>query len=1288
LRVGGAGLLAGLTLLGASAGLASAAPVGQQRAVARGGQLSSRGTASDIPASPVKESAAELVRCGVERRTATYHGTNAERDLLRAIPDPLKVVDYPCNFAASIRGISINKRSITLVSAGKLVRTIPVPLGVPVTFPELTQLIADPGWLAETAPGVFELQASVVQQAGTVLNVDAPAVRMVRIDMDKGITIGGSDAIGNFSGVTVESWIPATKTPVESPKLGRPFLLYENASIFNISHCTMQYLGSDATSSYGVSWRVGGTSGVVDDSLFQHNFFGVYTFGAANVTFEDSTYRYNAFYGLDPHTGSTKLTVIDNDVYGNADHGIIFSRHVTDSVVAGNYVHGNKINGIMMDFDSDGNTISDNVVTGNQQGIVLAGSSRNTVVGNTLRDNGVGIRASHAGSSFDVLAENKITGGQVGIQLYGGATDTTVENNSVRGPSSEGMILDSPRSVVTGNTIGATPTGMKVQTATSVIGGSMNVGGIGIEVGPEGFASVRSVVVHGPRPLSRSAGSVVLLTATAFGLPHAGTSPSPFDIAGLILIIFALLCEVVHLARGRGVSRLAVALERSTGAGAVVERPVGHLLRLSVRSSRPPTLLPPVVEDDLPAEGEDRVRRFRPDIEGLRAVAVVFVVLDHASLGLPGGFIGVDVFFVISGFLITQQLLRQRGRSGRPSLRQFYARRVRRILPAATLVICATLLGSAFVVSPLRLPGIAKDGAAAALFGVNWRLAAAGTNYFNFNGPLSPFQHYWSLSVEEQFYVAWPLLILGLGVAFRSKRSWRVSLTLVLGAIIASSLWASIYVTRVSSSYAYFGTHTRAWELAVGALVAVWAPTLARLPRPGAWAMAWIGLGAIFFAGFTLSGGSAYPGWLAQIPVYGSALIIAAGCGMAVRGGPELVLSRPVMQYMGRISFSLYLWHWPLLVLLPDFLGHAPSWPQRLDAVGVAVLLSIVTFALVEQPIRRSTWLVARPKRGLLVGAGLICTCLVVSYVIGAGVGRPTSPDAPVTTPELAAAMSQASGTAVTGLSGALAQAAAALRIPTNVTPSVAQAGSDFGMDSHGCEVGPTATTPLLPCDEFGDPTGQTDVVLVGDSHAGMWLPAVNELAVQKGWRLTFMAKTGCPVGDYPTFELSGYANRPYTECNAWRSAIIRHIAALKPALVIVASEQRSIAAAEPNGLTRSLDAIKKSAKRVIFLADTPKPSTDVPDCLAAHGDDLPACDLSVAAAGVQSSGRLAEIAGAEAAGAFVVDPTPWFCTATLCPAVIQDAIVYVDASHITETYALLREPQLAAAIEADLGEK
>jgi peptidoglycan/LPS O-acetylase OafA/YrhL len=703
-------------------------------------------------------------------------------------------------------------------------------------------------------------------------------------------------------------------------------------------------------------------------------------------------------------------------------------------------------------------------------------------------------------------------------------------------------------------------------------------------------------------------------------------------------------------------------------------------------------------------------RQFRPDIEGLRAVAVIAVVLSHASLGVPGGYVGVDVFFVISGFLITRQLLQEADRRGRFSFARFYARRARRIVPAATVVTIATLIGAYLWAPPLRVGAIARDALSAALFGVNWRLAAEGTNYFQASAPPSPFQHYWSLSVEEQFYLAWPLLLAAVlfAVRKRDRRTKTMALVVVLSLIIAASLWASVDVTHVSAPYGYFGTHTRVWELAVGALIAAAADTLRRLPWRVVLPAAWAGLAAIVVSCFAYNASTSYPGSAAVLPVAGAGLIIAAGCGGAARFGPESLLKAWPMRWVGKISYSLYLWHWPLLILVPDAVGHSLSATQRIAVIGLAVALSVATYFAVEQPFQRQRSLVSKPHLGLAFGSALVAASVIAAVVVptlisipggsaaavpppvvGAAAPAPSAaasaPAAsqppssllatPTPTPTLAAPLDPAT------LRAQLAAATTLTDLPATVQPSLVQSSVDYP-NSGGCEVNDSAVVPLLPCDTFGDPTGTTQVVLIGDSHAGMWLSAMNAIAVTNHWKLAFFAKSGCPLGDYPDF-VNPSLKRAYTECNAWRPAVIADVVAMHPALVVVGSQGRTIAASEPNGLEESIKALEAGGAKVAFISDTPSPAIEgsVPDCLSEHLSDVQACAIPRSQSALTGAGRQAEIAGAKRAGASVIDPTPWFCTATICPAVVQNTIVYEDNSHITATYGLLRAPELGAAL-------
>jgi peptidoglycan/LPS O-acetylase OafA/YrhL len=673
---------------------------------------------------------------------------------------------------------------------------------------------------------------------------------------------------------------------------------------------------------------------------------------------------------------------------------------------------------------------------------------------------------------------------------------------------------------------------------------------------------------------------------------------------------------------------------------------------------------------------------------------VLAVVASHASIGVPGGYVGVDVFFVISGFLITRQLLDEAARQGRFSFARFYARRVRRILPAATLVTIATMLGAYLWAPPLRLAAIARDGVAATLFSINWRLAARGINYFQASAPPSPFQHYWSLSVEEQFYLGWPLLLAVVLFSFRNSRRARAPLVSVLVLLVGASLWASVHVTNSSAPYGYFGTQTRVWELATGALIAATAGNLRQVPRVAAAVLAWFGLAAILTSCFVYSPATLYPGFAAALPVAGAALLICAGCGDSPPRGPERILKVWPMRWTGRISYSLYLWHWPLLILAPDALGHPLSIAERLFAIGAAFALSALTYVAVEQPFQRRGRLVAKPRRALLLGTELVVAAAVIVVIVASSVTVPggrsaaTSTLVPVRAKDVAASLANPPDPVVetAALRSALSQAAQQNTLPDAVTPSLPRASSDYP-NSGGCELDDLATTPKLPCDSFGDPEGTKLVVLLGDSHAGMWLGAMKAIAVANHWRLAFFAKSGCPLGAYPDY-VNPSLKRTYTECNTWRTAVIAHVVALHPALVVVGSQARPIAAAEPAGLQSSIEALEASGSKVAFLADTPSPAAigSVPDCLSEHPKNLDRCDLSRATAVSSLAGRQAEIDGARRAGAVVVDPTSWFCATTVCPAVVQGVVVYEDDSHITNTYAMLRAPDLAYPLTTALG--
>ncbi|MBJ7450666.1 MAG: acyltransferase, partial [Blastococcus sp.] len=396
-------------------------------------------------------------------------------------------------------------------------------------------------------------------------------------------------------------------------------------------------------------------------------------------------------------------------------------------------------------------------------------------------------------------------------------------------------------------------------------------------------------------------------------------------------------------------------------------------------------------------------QHYRPDIQGLRAVAVGLVVADHVFGWPAGGFIGVDVFFVISGFLITSLLVRERSRTGRISFRAFYARRARRLLPAALVALAATTLATYLVFLGGRFQETVNDVVWAALFGANINFARQGTDYFEGTAAPSLVQHFWSLSVEEQFYVVWPALILlafavgGLGRRRRGAHaappgSPLLALWVLLGAVTAASFAWSVHATDTSPVTAYFSTFTRAWELGVGALVAISVAQLQRLPLALRALLAWSGLAVIAVAAFTIDEGTPFPGTAASLPVLGSALLLAWG-GSPGGPGTRWALGSAPAGFLGAISYSLYLWHWPVLIIAGALLTPG-STVFYAATVGVALALATVSYYCVEQPVLHTNWLLphrpvdparARPvfvRAGAVgLGAAAVAVLTVVAVV-------------------------------------------------------------------------------------------------------------------------------------------------------------------------------------------------------------------------------------------------------------------------------------------------------------------
>jgi peptidoglycan/LPS O-acetylase OafA/YrhL len=357
-------------------------------------------------------------------------------------------------------------------------------------------------------------------------------------------------------------------------------------------------------------------------------------------------------------------------------------------------------------------------------------------------------------------------------------------------------------------------------------------------------------------------------------------------------------------------------------------------------------------------------------------VAVATVVLYHAAIpGFGGGYIGVDVFFVISGFVITKLLLRQVDLHGRPSFGGFYARRARRILPAAALVAVVAVLATYKWLGFIRGDEVADDARWVAVFLGNVHFAAIGTNYFQSELPPSPLQNYWSLAVEEQFYLVYPAAILLIMLAWRAW-SLRRKLMLFTGTVVILSLVWCIHATAADGASAYFSVWTRAWELALGGFVASGEELWTRI-KPGiAWLVSWAGLAAILFAAIAFSAATAYPGWPAIIPVVGAAFVILGGTTYT-RFGSGAVLKWRLPGLIGRLSYSLYLWHWPVLIIAAQAASKPLALKQRLFWVAVAIFASTVTYFAIENPVRHSKWLSRSWIRSVALGVLIVVALLI-----------------------------------------------------------------------------------------------------------------------------------------------------------------------------------------------------------------------------------------------------------------------------------------------------------------------
>ncbi len=664
--------------------------------------------------------------------------------------------------------------------------------------------------------------------------------------------------------------------------------------------------------------------------------------------------------------------------------------------------------------------------------------------------------------------------------------------------------------------------------------------------------------------------------------------------------------------------------------------------------------------------------KFRGDVEGLRAVAVIAVVLYHCGIPhLAGGYLGVDVFFVLSGFLISSLMFGEIESTRRLSFAAFYGRRARRLLPAATMVIAVTLIAGWYVLSPLAWHDLLGDALSATTYTVNWRFAAQSTDYFQSALPPSALQHYWSLAVEEQFYLVWPLVIWLLAGA----RLRRARVAGGIGVIVGVSFVLSLVLTVRNQPWAFFGLQTRMWQLGAGALLAAAWPHIGRVPLVVRRVAPIAGLAAIVVGVVVFDEATPWPGTAALVPTLGTlAVLLGADDGPVAK-----VLGQRPAVWVGARSYSWYLWHWPALVLFAAWRGAELS-PALAVVVALGSLVAgAIGFRYVEQPIRHRRSFVRSPRRSLVVGLSLSATCLLGVLTL-----RATAEHVDATGPAVTAG-------ALPGpdeLPALLEAAAAVDDVPGNLTPSLSDARSDLpSVYGLGCHADVPDVEPKH-CD-LGDPDGDATVVLIGDSHAAQWVPALEQLAAESGVHLVPMTKSGCPVFDVPVF--NSILNRVYTECDEWRDNVLAAVASMHPDAVIVTQASTYTPADTGgqdagdvilNGYVDVLHALSSSTSSVVVLSDTPYPASDIPDCLSAHLHDATACTTGRDQA---LAHRLTDVErdAAEQAGAAYVAVDDLVCGPVRCPVVVGNLLVYRDNSHLSTPYVRWVAPGLASRLGA-----
>ena len=660
----------------------------------------------------------------------------------------------------------------------------------------------------------------------------------------------------------------------------------------------------------------------------------------------------------------------------------------------------------------------------------------------------------------------------------------------------------------------------------------------------------------------------------------------------------------------------------------------------------------------------------RADVQGLRALAVAMVIFDHAAVPwLRGGFVGVDVFFVVSGFLISALLLHEVTATGRVRIGHFYARRARRILPAATVVLVATSVFAALELSTTKVVEIVQDVRWAAFFAANVHFARLGTDYFEQDRAVSPVQHFWSLAVEEQFYLVWPVLLLVVALVGAARGMLRVVTVLLCGTWLLSLIW-SVVLTPRSPTASYFSSATRAWELATGALLALVGHLLPRMPRLVRHVLSALGLVGLVVAAVSYDSSEPFPGWRALLPVLGAAALLAAGAAGEVGAGRLLTLSP--LRYVGDISYSLYLWHWPVLVLGAKYVGDSRSTMETVVMLSVVLALSVCSYHLVENPVRRWRGTILSGRRALgmwpvaltsvvlaTVWAGAHATKVFQERLAGASSAVTRAPaGAPPRPVPIARRLANASR---------LVDSNAPIPFPLQNLDGLKKDVWQFHFTCYSSwkDVGHKICA-------LGDPNAKRTVVLYGNSHAGMWASSLGALGRRDGYRVIPLVKVGCS----PFNVEQKNQGAPYPECPAFRRWALRRIDELRPDVVVLAHGGQFTVQPPPGqsfgemwtkGVSSAVRHMRRLTPEVKVISDITNLDFSPDDCITDPDSTMSSClarEQKITQIGNSITRRASERLGAD-----FVDVTGLVCLRRRCPIIVDHIVTYHDPGHLSETW-------------------